>query len=35
MSGVNQTGGTNGVDVAGEEGDWKGKERRKDGVWAF
>ena len=35
MPGVTLTGFTNGVDVAGEEEDWKRKEIIKDGVWGF
>lgn len=35
MPGVALTGFTDGVDVAGEEEDWKRKEIIKDGVWGF
>lgn len=35
MLGVNLTGFTDGVDVAGEEEDWKRKKIIKDGVWDF
>ena len=35
MSGANLTRFTDGVDVTVEEGNWKGKERIKGGVWSF